>query len=594
MEFSLVALDTDHIKDYVFGTDKLKEIRGASSLLDRLNRNVMRKLAEEAGGRDWREIYANGGSGLFLIDSAKAVEFTIRVQHEYRQQTAGGASVTCVVQSLPADAPHDIESIMTYPMPNTLALLRYRLREQKDHPHTSIEQKDQLHAFINEVSHPLMRPCDSCGTHYAVKQASDAIEFYCQVCLNKQAEDRDVKDYIKTWIRQQKPQKEFESPLWNEVLERLQRYNYSLSDDPGRPEDLNVFSEFRQAKDYLGLIYADANGMGRAIEKLKTLHEIQVFAKKIDEAVYWAMCDVISDRLPAKQLGEETWIFPFDILLIGGDDIVLVTPAAQAMPIAYALAKRFYTLTNGEQEQDNREHAETYSPTIKNEEKERKDKDKETHSLSVAVVLAPTNYPFSLMRHLAEDALKFAKKDGSKTFATKESKYGKTRVNFLVVSGSTSQDFGKVYKQLHREDEASQRSFYATVRPYTLEQLEFLLAMLQEGSRLALGRSKLHQLREAILQLNLSTSVTGSLAVLRTWREEERNFVVKEVYSTQGKYPLSQWDEQNPTALFPVVTFPWFVENKEESTKRYTTLLLDFVELYDFVAREVGDEHDQD
>lgn len=36
MGFSLVALDTDHIKEYVFGTDKLKEIRGASPLLVQL------------------------------------------------------------------------------------------------------------------------------------------------------------------------------------------------------------------------------------------------------------------------------------------------------------------------------------------------------------------------------------------------------------------------------------------------------------------------------------------------------------------------------------------------------------------------------
>ena len=49
MRKSLVALDTDHIKGYVFGTDKLKEIRGASSLLDRLNRQVMRELMGDQG-----------------------------------------------------------------------------------------------------------------------------------------------------------------------------------------------------------------------------------------------------------------------------------------------------------------------------------------------------------------------------------------------------------------------------------------------------------------------------------------------------------------------------------------------------------------
>jgi hypothetical protein len=574
---SLVAFDSDHIKGYVFGTDRLKEIRGASSRLDRLNRYVMRNLAEKS--YDGVTIYVNGGSGLFLIDSAKAVELGTQVQHEYRRLTAGGASITYVVQSLPADAPdnlEDLEVIMAYPMPNTLALLRYHLREQKGHPYT----------YINEPSHPLMRPCDSCGIFYAVERVPNEAEFYCLSCLNKQVEDGDVKNYITTWIRRQKPRKDFESPLWEEVLGRLQRYNYYLPDDTVRPEDLNVFGEFRQSKDYIGLIYADANGMGKKFEELSTLREVQDFAQNIDQAVYWAMCKVISDRLPVKKLGE-SWVFPFDILLIGGDDIVLVTPATQAMPVAYALAEQFYALTNGEQQQDSTAQAETNG-------QQRRDRTKqpETHSRSVGVVLAPTNYPFSLMLNLVEDTLKFAKKDGSKVNEKEKSKYGKTRVNFLVISGNTSQSFSNVYKLLHQKK--SQHSFYATMRPYTLEQLKFLIEMLQEGNRLALGRSKLHQLREAVLQLNLSTSVTESLAVLRSWKEDEREFVVKKVYSTERKYPLYEWDEQNPAALFPAVTFPWLVDSKEKDAKQYSTLLLDFAELYDFVAREDDDGYDKD
>ena len=172
MQKSLVAFDTNHIKEYVFGTDRLKEIRGASSLLDRLNRDVMRKLAESDGGVT---IYANGGSGLFLIDSEKAVKLGTQVQHEYRRLTAGGASVTYIVQPLPEDAPDTIEEIMKHPMPHTLALLRYRLREQKGHPY----------AQTDEASHPLMRLCDSCGIFYAVGQAPNELEFYCQSCLNK-------------------------------------------------------------------------------------------------------------------------------------------------------------------------------------------------------------------------------------------------------------------------------------------------------------------------------------------------------------------------------------------------------------------------
>src|SRR5437868_13306008 len=85
---SLVALDTNHIKQYVFATDKLKEIRGASSILDDLNRRAMKRIAGEIGAE---KVYTNGGSGLFLIhgDEKAAQEFGQRIQQEYGKETRG-------------------------------------------------------------------------------------------------------------------------------------------------------------------------------------------------------------------------------------------------------------------------------------------------------------------------------------------------------------------------------------------------------------------------------------------------------------------------------------------------------------------------
>ena len=68
-KLSLVALDTNHIKRYVFATDKLKEIRGASSLLDHLNRRVMDQIAAHPAFHA-QKVFANGGSGLFLLDAS--------------------------------------------------------------------------------------------------------------------------------------------------------------------------------------------------------------------------------------------------------------------------------------------------------------------------------------------------------------------------------------------------------------------------------------------------------------------------------------------------------------------------------------------
>src|SRR6266550_4347566 len=96
----LVALDTDHIKQYVFATDKLKEIRGASSILDRLNREEMDRIVrEEDPGA--KTIYANGGSGLFLVASDKADEIREHIHREFHRKSVGGATVTFAVQDIP-------------------------------------------------------------------------------------------------------------------------------------------------------------------------------------------------------------------------------------------------------------------------------------------------------------------------------------------------------------------------------------------------------------------------------------------------------------------------------------------------------------
>ena len=64
----VIVIDTPSVKRYVFGTDPLNEVRGASTRLDRLNREEMeRVLRQHAGTASVEKIYANGGSAQFLL-----------------------------------------------------------------------------------------------------------------------------------------------------------------------------------------------------------------------------------------------------------------------------------------------------------------------------------------------------------------------------------------------------------------------------------------------------------------------------------------------------------------------------------------------
>ena len=127
-----------------------------------------------------------------------------------------------------------------------------------------------------------------------------------------------------------------------------------ISHSAEAPKDFDVFRDFKGAKDYLGLIYADANNIGRAIEEYSTLPTRREFAGWIDDALYTAICTAINSHLQVDALlkplaqqrsNNSEHVFPFDILLLGGDDICMVVPAAVAFDVALTLAETFRTET---------------------------------------------------------------------------------------------------------------------------------------------------------------------------------------------------------------------------------------------------------
>jgi len=565
---SLIAFDTDHIKSYVFGTDKLKEIRGASSILDRLNRD---RMLHEASTHHIRvePIFTNGGAGLFLVDKEGAEDFGHFVQNAYLDETKGRASITYVVQRLPAKIENlSIEEIKKEDLGDTLELLRYRLHNAKNNPSE----------LIAITSHPFMHPCDSCGTAYAEKeitQPPDEAGLYCMSCMEKRKEDGKVKNHILDKIsRIARSEQSSSIYLWDRILEQLKGLGYALPEGTQPPNDFNEFRLFTEAKEYIGLIYADGNNMGAKQDDLKKLVDVEDFAKEVDDAVHRAMCQAIKDHLPVVERpsgkqDETIRFFPFDILMIGGDDIMLVTDAAKAMDVALTIAREFRGLTNNK------------------------------YTLSVGVILAPIKYPFGLLLDMAETTLKFAKKAGAdarikaKREGVKE--FDDTRINFLTVAGSSRNNFNAVYNSVyHAKDKDKNTEFFASLRPYDPDKLAFLLDVIRQGHIMNLGRTKLHQVREAILKKNLTTSVTEGLMVLRNWREKQRNYVTKQVYSMAGQYQLARSNTQDPGSLFPRVTFPWFADGEtKDGLSVYRTSLLDFVELYDFVSREGLDESDE-
>lgn len=561
MSQSLLAFDTDHIKNYVFGTGKLKEIRGASSLLDYLNRKLAVDLAESDRFKAKR-IYANGGSGFFLVDSELAEELGSELQQLYQQKTGGGASITYVVQPIPGG---DRPDIMTatgleggVTMQQVLKLLGIRLRLAKDtmRSGTLTRQEQEKDERLVLPSHSLLVPCKSCGVRYAEDTRPDLNDpdepegLYCQVCIKKRDENKEIK-YL---LQHVKSTALSDKTLWGRILRSLNDSDdaasanrYALPPTLTPPKDFHAFRDLATRKGYFGLIYADANAMGSEIEEKETLEKVKRFAKEVDDAVFKAMGDAIRAYLPVKNNA-----LSFDILLIGGDDIVMVTPAEKALHVAHALAERFHFHTD------------------------------QKYTLSVSVLLAPISYPFSLQNKLVEEAIKAAKKPGATRQISTSNKQGTSSMNFMVVTGSTSLNYEKVYEEWHPNPHKQKKGqeFYATMRPYSLDNFKWLLERLREGNEKRLGRTKLHQLREAILKVNRTTTILEALALLRNWKGPEREFI---------REMVAHFDTRSDSQRQQETLFPWYPDARRSNAEHttYCTPLLDFIELYDFVSTDV-------
>ncbi|MBU6349706.1 MAG: hypothetical protein KGS73_06105 [Chloroflexi bacterium] len=496
MPKALVALDTDRIKRYIFRSSSLKEIRGASAILDKLNRQLMPELM---GGE---VVYANGGSGLFVVDSTIANERIEAVQHLY-QTTTHGATITGAM----VDIPQNREDVQV-----ELMLLRHRLRLHKSF----------FRDPVISVTHPLFRYCSACGVGYG--ETETGTDSLCRSCLGKRQEDAYIKKDIARWIGEEDSDP---SVLWGRLIRDLTALNYPFA-KCNRPEDFNELGNVSSPSGYMGLIYADGNGMGNEIERITKIDEFRRFSEAVDTSIYDAVAETIATYLCPN--GSTT--LPFDILLLGGDDLVMVTAADQAIKAAMHIVERFGQLT-----------AERLGRPL---------------TLSASVTLSHVNYPIGPLIHLADTGLKFAKREASRRRLGSQA-VDSGLINFLVVSSSNHLDFGQYYKEVLQSDDGLE-TLVRTCRPYTVSGMRRLLNDI-DAIR-SLPRGKLEQLRSAVFKSRRQGNLDAMMAVLRLRNNQQREALL----SLGGDSPTEQ------------VYLPWIREHN-----RWVTRVLDVVELLDFI-----------
>jgi len=513
----LVVFDSDRIKDYVFATGRLKEIRGASMLVaDLTGENAIENLAE--GGH---VIYADGAAGMVQFhDPSDAHDFQRRLERDYRLGTVSGTLSTAFVEV------REGEKFSNW-MSRAMAALRRAKGDRRE--------SRQL------MDNPYMRFCESCR-EYPVEIQYDERDL-CRSCATKRKTFDEA-------AGQQSRQRVKDDWLGSRIVDRMDDDAWN---EATFPHDLSELGEVSRPENYLGFIYCDGNQMGAHLRQMPDKKAYAAFSKQVSLSTREAVISALCQHFPEpRRTRAGHMIAPFEILLIGGDDLILVTAADRALEVALTFCKEF--------------------------QRETKLGGREV-SMSGGVVLAHTAQPILSLELRSRELLRQAKDhvaEERRSISTGEELSELGAIDFLIITTPTLNPLAKIRHQQYWEPD---ERVWRTQRPYTLDRLALMIdhirAFKAGGETGAFPRNKLNSIYQALFKSKNQAAFEASVIVLRLSQDQR-----KKLFQFADDFGFRE-------------QLPWGYDSAKDS---YSTALADLIELYDFVpsARAQGGENGTD
>jgi CRISPR-associated protein Cmr2 len=409
-------------------------------------------------------------------------------------------------------------------------------------------------------------------------------------------------DWYRTLEKRWKPNpkaeswvKRFEDYLCQPKHSALQPGYYGQN-SPSRIFESQTVGEIGNASapgKYIGYIYADGNNMGGYIQEIKTPEKYRQFSEDVSRITQEAVYEALAQHLTIHQLNylndsnsfrkNGDWIHPFEIITIGGDDVLLIVPGDRALQIAQTIGEVFEReLANHPQYQvtsDRPAHAiHRYKPTPTHPSNSQL-------SMSTGVLITAEDTPIVYATDLTEQLLKSAKEKAKQL--KKQGHYGGT-IDFLVLKAVTmitsdikefrKQGLVKTYpnRRTHTGDRPKDLHLYAA--PYTLHEIDGLLKLICDLKAIDFPRSQLYQIR-SFLEKGKRTAILNYRYFRARLKADSQRTILEEWFE-------KSWcnaKENNGNIA------PWMhVPNKKDPEKSYyETIWREMVDLYEFIPTSV-------
>lgn len=630
-EIGLVLGGATKIKGYFMESAKLPEIRGASALLDRINLEDVpalfgRKIEQdnkryEDTRKEFCErtgyalnapeciIYAAGGNTLAFAPTSVVHDIADEIERIYTKQTlvANSAAVGNTFNLLElqyginptnfwvedyrtACEQENTKTVMeTYygsteeeffarkcfgELTSKLAGAQMKRREGDKTP----ERKTRRDLPTNVEIGPYQVKCHSCERRPAIFNEPKVL---CEACTRKYVTGRATKKQLKSGeldhytkpIKWSPANKDTNGTYlltdWISLYQKYIKSNYEP--DPDGPNDLNDIAKASDPDSYIAFIYADGNNMGAYLENIETPAQYRQFSERVFVAMQSAAFKALEKLEPIKVEDEDSnrYVFPFEIVSIGGDDLLMIVPGSKAFEVVHAIGNYFdeqFQCYTQMAEEDKLRRSQRYQSDNWVDEQEKQPE----FSMSLGFVIAEAHTPIAFLEHLADRLLKSAK-SRAKTLIKPEVGYRGGTVDFLVLKSISmiTSNLGDFRKKFYKTDTENS----LTMRPFTLHELKGFIKTIKDFKKGKFPRSQLYQLRES-LKLGRATSTLDYL-YFRSRLDSEDG---KRLQNQIERYWLSASEKNNNSA-------PWYAkpQESEKDKKCYETLLFDLIEAYDFI-----------
>ena len=394
----LVSIETVKIKDFIFNTDKLKTIRGASYLLDYLNQVEVPRVLEKYGIKFdhiklGKKIY-NLKDDEFLDEITKKIDKYVDKRIIYIG--AGNAKFFVKDEKEAKDICNEIRKIYEKLAPGVKIVTEFKEIEEgqkvwdviDDLAQKTAEKKSEGFPLIN-IDLPFMEKCSLSGNEPAMISFEDVVK--------AEGENEDINNIIKKLnVEIEEVYSNFKIegniPLYDKIaVEELKKVlenkgsgikiseataskikfsNYMIKKDEQkigfysiiksalRKEDKYLelatsISDYAVKDNFIGLVYSDGDGLGDFLKGCKDRYKIESeylnflrrFSIVLDRNTKVALKEVLMELEPEFETvykkDKEEYKIMGEFLIVGGDDVCAVFPADLAFEISEKFQKNF-------------------------------------------------------------------------------------------------------------------------------------------------------------------------------------------------------------------------------------------------------------